>query len=215
MIVLDIEASGLDNGRNGIWQIGALEFENPKNVFFGECRIDDEDEIMLEALELIGKTEAELRDNRKQSQKKLILAFLEWTKTCKNKISIGQNIGWDLTFIQNKCLRYGLRKGFSEFIGVRSIDLHALTQLIHYQINNGFLVGDHGRSDLSLSKIIGFCGIEDKRRIMSKGKIVEEGNPHNALEDVRLTAECFSRIFYGKKLFEEFEGFPLPSYLIK
>ena len=36
MIVLDIESSGLDSGRCGIWQIGALEFENPSNTFLQE-----------------------------------------------------------------------------------------------------------------------------------------------------------------------------------
>ena len=33
MIVLDIETSGIDRVKCGIWQIGALELENPKNQF--------------------------------------------------------------------------------------------------------------------------------------------------------------------------------------
>jgi len=42
MIVVDIETSGIDYNRVGIWQIGAIEFENQ---FLEESRIDDEDEI--------------------------------------------------------------------------------------------------------------------------------------------------------------------------
>lgn len=46
MIVVDIETSGLDFNKCGIWQIGALELENPANTFLEEARIDDEDEIL-------------------------------------------------------------------------------------------------------------------------------------------------------------------------
>ena len=76
MIVLDIEASGLDSGRCGIWQIGALDFENPDNYFLEEGRIDDEDIVEQDALKVIGKEESELRDKTKQSQKQLIINFL-------------------------------------------------------------------------------------------------------------------------------------------
>ena len=58
MIVLDIETTGaLFPDKRGIWQIAAMEFENPKNFFFQEARIDDSDEIDQIALEITGKTE--------------------------------------------------------------------------------------------------------------------------------------------------------------
>ena len=64
MIVVDIETSGLYPEKHGIWQIGALDFYNSQNVFLEEARIDDEDEISEEALKIIGKTKAELRNKR-------------------------------------------------------------------------------------------------------------------------------------------------------
>ena len=128
MIILDIESSGLDTGKCGIWQIGAFELENPKNYFLQEGRIDDEDEVTEDALKIIGKTEEELRDKNKQSQKQLILNYLDWRKTCKEKITFGHNIGWDISFIQNKCLRYGIMDKFREVMGQRSIDLHTEAQ---------------------------------------------------------------------------------------
>ena len=77
MIVLDIESSGLDTGKCGIWQIGAVELENPKNQFLEESRIDEKDEIDQEALKVNGQTEGGLRDKNKQSQKQLILNFID------------------------------------------------------------------------------------------------------------------------------------------
>ena len=45
MIILDIETSGLRPEENGIWQIGAVDFYNPENIFLDECRIDQEDKV--------------------------------------------------------------------------------------------------------------------------------------------------------------------------
>ena len=73
---LDIETTGINTGEGGIWQIGAFELENPESYFLQEGRIDDEDKIMEEALKITEKTEEELRDKNKQSQKQLILNFL-------------------------------------------------------------------------------------------------------------------------------------------
>ena len=49
MIALDIETSGGNPVKYGIWQIGAIELENPKNIFLEEARIDEEDEVQKES----------------------------------------------------------------------------------------------------------------------------------------------------------------------
>ena len=193
MIVMDIESSGLDSGRCGIWQIGALEFENPANTFLEESRIDDDDEITEEALIITEKTEEEIRDENKQSQKKLIENFLDWCKTCKERIIAGQNVGWDISFIQNKCIRYGIHDKFHDIIGARIIDLHTLANLKHKEKNGNFKL-KNGKSDMSLPNVMQFCELEDKRKILEKGKIIKEGEAHNALTDAKLTAECFRRL---------------------
>lgn len=213
MIVLDIESSGLNTQKCGIWQIGALELENPKNNFLEESRIEDDEEITEEALKITEKTEKELRDLNKQTQKELILNFLEWAKTCKSRIIIGQNIGIDLSFIQNKCLRYNIMDKFRESIGYRSFDTHTIAQLKYKEKNGKFLLRDGGRSDMNLPKILKFCGLKDSRRIMKKGEIIKEGTPHNALEDAKLTAECFSRLMYRKNLFPEYSEYKIPKVL--
>jgi DNA polymerase III epsilon subunit-like protein len=196
MIILDIESSGLDSGKCGIWQIGALDFENPKNTFLEESRIDDNDEISKEALMVIGKTEKELRDKTKQSQNQMIEHFLDWCKTCKERIIAGHNVGWDISFIQNKCIRYGIKDKFSDVIGVRVIDLHTLASLKYKEKEGIFKMkdGKTGKSDMSLPNVMEFCGLKDSRRIIEKGKVIKEGEAHNALTDAKLTAECFRRL---------------------
>jgi DNA polymerase III epsilon subunit-like protein len=214
MIVLDIETSGLDIGRHGICQIGAIELENPENVFCEDCKIDEQDEILLTAMQVHGRNEAVLRDSTKQSQKQLILNFLKWTNTCKNKIVVGHNIGWDLTFISSKCVRYGLGEEFRKTLSSRSIDIHAIAQLKFKEVNGDFCVNEIGRSNMHFGKVLEFCGIKDERKSVKDNlDVSEEGRVHDALDDVRLSAECYTRIMKGKGLFEEFKEFFIPEYL--
>lgn len=218
MIVLDIESSGIDTGRCGIWQIGAIELENLRNYFLQEARIDDEDVIEEGALKITGKTEEELRDRKKQSQKQLILNFLEWMKTCREKLILGQNIGWDLNFIQNKCLKYEIMDKFRESLGQRGIDLHTKAQDKYEEIYGKYSLKEKGSSDMNLSKILNFCGLPDERIKMKEGyttEVEKEGTSHNALEDCKLEGECYYRLKYGKNLFPEFSKYKIPLYLEK
>ena len=215
MIILDLETSGLHCGKCGIWQIGALEFENPENYFLQEGRIDEKDEVTQEALELTEKTEQELRSPSKQTQKQLILNFLDWAKTCNERIPAGQNIGWDVSFIMNKCIDYEIRDKFRESIGQRTIDLHTVAQERYYVINKSYLL-ENNKSKMNLYSVLQFCGLPDERKqVLDGGKIGKEGKAHNALEDIKLEAECFSRLLHGKNLIKEFENFPIPEYLRK
>jgi len=54
---------------------------------------------------------------------------------------------------------------------------------------------------MDLPKILEFVGLRDERKF------------HNALEDCKLEAECFSRIIYGKNLLLEYSDFLIPGYL--
>ena len=196
MIVMDLEMSGLNFLKCGIWQIGAIEFENPKNQFFDECRIDDEDITEKGALKVIGKTEAELRDKTKQSQKQLLEKFFEWCKKIEVKNFMCQNPQFDLGFLFIKSNKYNLKFPCHH----RAFDLHSIACLRHLQIKGKLLIGN-GQSAMGLSNILKFCGMQDERK------------EHNAFEDAKLTAECLSRILNGNSLFEDYERFKLPEYL--
>jgi len=223
MIVLDIESSGLDMTKCGIWQIGAIDLENPENIFLEESRIDDHDSVEEGALKVIGKTEEKLRDSSKQSQKQLILSFFKWVEKIDEKIIVGQNIGWDLNFIQNKVFYYDLYNEFKKVLSVKGLDLYAIAQLIYFKKYKHFKVNDFGKGKFNLSDILKFCGIPDPRislRDYREAKemstqIEKQGTPHNALEDCKLEGECYSRLMYGKTIFPEYEQYSIPDYLIK
>lgn len=198
MIVIDIETSGLDFHKCGIWQIGALDFYNPGNQFFQEGRIDDEDIVEPKALEITGKSEEELRDRSKQSQKKLLENLFEWSKSCRVVNCGCENPQFDHSFIRIKSKKYSLKFPFPH----RAFDLHSTAQNRYFQIYGDFLLKG-GKSDMELSNILTFAGMQDNR-----GK-------HNALEDSELEAECFSRLYSGKNLIPKYAGFLIPEYLKK
>ena len=202
-IALDIETSGTNFLKCGIWQIGAIDL-NTMEEFLEEGRIDDDDEILnmlgdsKPVLEVIGKTEEELRDKNKQSQKELLEKFFKWVEGRKMKTFLCQNPVFDMGIINIRANKYGLNIPFH----FRSFDLHSIAQLKYYDLNKNFLM-EEDHSGMGLKNALIFCGMDDKR------------GAHNALEDCKLTAECFSRIVDGENLFPEYSGFEIPEVLKK
>jgi DNA polymerase III epsilon subunit-like protein len=209
MIVVDIETSGLDHTKCGIWQIGAVDLDT-REEFIEESRIDDEDLVSKEALLVIGKTEKELRNPLKQTQKQLLENFFNWYSKKKNRIFVAQNPQFDLTFLDIRAKKYNLKLP----CGYRAFDLHSFAVLKYYQITGKFHL-ENKSSGMSLSKIISFCGCKDERIILHKGKVVKKGKSHNALEDAKLEAECFSRLVFGRSFFKEYSSFEVPMELKK
>ncbi len=202
-IVLDIETSGTDYVKCGIWQIGAIDLSTMEE-FIGECRIDEEDKIIddpnadKKVLEVIGKTEEELRDKNKKSQKELISKFLGWVENRTMRNFLCENPQFDVAFLEIKAIKYGLKMPFHH----RSFDLHTFGQRKYLDLHGDFLVKE-GHSDMGLSNILKLCGLEDNRKA------------HNALEDAKLTGECFYRLIEGKNLFPEYSKYSIPEVLRK
>lgn len=215
MIDLDIETSGIHTDKCGIWQIGAIDLNNIKNYFLQEARIDNEDNVQESALKVTGKREEEIRDRKKQSQKQLIINYLEWLKQIEEKLFLGQNVGWDISFIQNKCMKYELMDKFREVQSQRSFDLHTIAQEKYKEISGKYLTGERGKSEMNLTEILKLCRLPDERISINERGIKKQGKNHNALEDCKLEGECYSRIEYGKNLFPEYSKFPVPKTLRK
>lgn len=202
-IVLDLETCGPDFVKCGIWQIGAVDLSTMEE-FIEECRIDDDDKIVddlnasVPVLEFIGKTEEELRDKNKQSQKELMSKFLKWVESRAMRNFLCENPQFDVAFMFAKARKYGLKVPFH----YRAFDLHSIAQTKYFELNKKLLVKDN-HSDLGLKNILEFCGMKDNRGF------------HNALEDCKLEAECFSRLLNGKNLFPEYSQFKVPEVLRK
>jgi DNA polymerase III epsilon subunit-like protein len=198
MIIIDIETSGTDVRTHGLVSIGALEFDNPDNTFYGECYLEDSHDIDPEALPVIGFTEEQLRDQSRQSPYILLKSFVEWLENISDRTPAGLHVGgFDLLFLQRTADELGLNWP----LGKRSIDLHSL-MFFHlkkyypekYEVKNQ-------RSNIYGNLIQKYCGLPSVTR------------PHNALADARWEAECFSRLLYASNLLEDFEDYPIPNYL--
>lgn len=193
MIIVDVEASGTDLKKHSLLSIGALDFDNPDNRFYGECRIWEGAHIMDEALEVNGFTREQITDVKKQTDGELAKAFIEWSSTCKERTLAGQNPSFDRDFIQLAAQRSHIDWPFAH----RTIDLHSLCYM--HMVKRGIVPPTlNGKTDLNSEKIMNYVGIP------------KEKHPHNALNCTVTEAEAISRLLYDKKLLLEFEAYPIP-----
>jgi DNA polymerase III epsilon subunit-like protein len=196
MLVVDVEASGVEAHKHSIVSLGALDLMNPTNRFYMECRVWDGAHISDEALEVNGFTKAQITDPSKPSEADLVHAFLKWSENLRNRTIAGQNPSFDRDFVKYACERAGHTAWpFAH----RTIDTHTLAYM--HMVNRGLVPPIdpvHHRSALNLDAVLNYCGIP------------EEPQPHNALTGALSHAEVIARLLYGRKLLPEFEQFEIP-----
>lgn len=197
MIILDVEASGTEYAKHSIVSIGALDFSNPTNQIYEECRIWDGAHIMPEALNVNGFSEEEITDQNKQTEGELIQNFLNWVEESEieDRTFAGQNVSFDRDFVKFACERNHIDYPFA----YRTIDSHTLAymHIIKRGLKPPFDKKRH-RTAFNLNAVLNYCGIPS------------EPKPHNALTGALSHAEVISRLLYDKKLLPEFEEFPIP-----
>ncbi len=195
MIILDIEASGTEYEKHSIVSIGALDFDNPENRFYEECRIWDGAHIMEGALEVNGFTEAEITDPSKQTEAEAVEKFMEWTKSVGERTICGQNPSFDRDFVRAAAGRAHLDCQ----LAYRTVDTHSLCWM--HMIKSGHQIPMdeiHHHSKLNLDEVLNYCGIP------------MEPQPHNALTGAMSHAEVAARLLYDKKLLPEFSQYEIP-----
>jgi len=193
MIVVDIEASGVDYNKHSIVSIGALDFDNPTNQFYDECRIWDGAHIDNEALKINGFTREEITDANKKTEAEIIKAFIAWATNIEDYTMAGQNVSFDRDFLQAAALRARLNWPFAH----RSIDTHTLAYM--HMVKHGIIPPKKKHhSALDLDTILKYVGVP------------EEPKPHNAMTGVFSHAEVISRLLYNKMLLDEFKNYPMP-----
>lgn len=195
MLILDIEASGTNYEKHSIVSIGAVDFDNPDNRFYKECRIWDGAHIMEEALEVNGFSEAEITDPTKAAEGQITEEFLSWSRDMKDRTLTGQNVSFDRDMLRAACDRANLNWD----LAYRTIDTHTLCWM--HIIKRGMeppIDEEHRRSALNLDAVLNYCGIPS------------EPEPHNALTGALSHAEVTSRLLYDKKLLPEFMQFDIP-----
>lgn len=193
MIIVDVETTGVDPSRNSIVSIGALDFDNPTDQFYRECRIWNGANVSQESFPINGFTESDIVDPTKDTDEEIVKDFLKWTESKRDKTIAGENPSFDRDFIRLTAQRYHLNWPFA----YRTLDLHSVCYT--HMIKSGKtppVKNDH--SGLNLELILEYCGIPGYSL------------PHNALTDTKLEAECLSRLLFGKKLLKEYEKYKIP-----
>lgn len=193
MIVIDVEASGVDYNKHSIVSIGALDFDNPNNQFYDECKIWHGAHIDDEALEVNGFTEKEITDPAKKSEAEITKAFIAWASDIEDYTMAGQNVSFDRDFLQAAAHRGHLDWPLAH----RTIDVHTLAYM--HMVKRGVKppVEKH-HTALNLDKVLNYVGIPD------------EPKPHDALTGAMSHAEAISRLLYDKKLLDEFKEYEIP-----
>jgi DNA polymerase III epsilon subunit-like protein len=195
MLILDIEASGTNYEKHSIVSIGALDFDNPDNRFYGECRIWEGAHIMDEALVVNGFTEAQITDANKISEAELVTQFLEWSMSLSDRTLTGQNVSFDRDMLRAATERAGRNWD----LAYRTLDTHTMCWM--HMVKAGLVPPldiQHKRSALTLDAIMLYCGIP------------EEPEPHNALTGALSHAEVTSRLLHNQKLLPEFSHYEIP-----
>lgn len=193
MIVVDMESSGVDPYKHSLLSVGAVDFTNPENLFYGECRMWDGAHADTDALAVNGFSKEQIIDPKKQSEGELVSAFLHWAEACPEKTIAGQNPSLDRDFLRAGAARHHLNWPFA----FRVIDLHSIAYFHH--IRRGIKPPQKtGHSALNLDSILVYCGLP------------EEPKPHNGLRGAKYEAEAFARLFYDKGLLPEFSEYKIP-----
>ena len=196
MLIIALETSGAYPDKHGILSLGAIEFENPDNAFYEECRLDDSKVFDQNTVQFHGFSELEARDSKKKSVKELLQSFLEWMQSVKEKTFAAHNTPFDWKFLEWEFRSHNFLWPFNK----RSLDIHGW--VFYHQLKRGIRpITYNGTSALGLKKILEYVGIRDPR------------TTHNALEDAKLEAECFHRLIFGKPLFEDYADQEVPKYL--
>jgi DNA polymerase III epsilon subunit-like protein len=197
MIIVDIEASGTDPQLHSIVSIGAVDFNDPSNRFYEECRIDDDRSYTDEALQVNGFSVEEITDQGKQTVPELLNRYFAWAQKIPDKTIAGQNVDFDKLFINESCKKHQLPNRIDK----RIIDLHGLCYAKHLALKIEIPLVDES-SGLNTDSILKFTGLEERL------------GAHNALNDALLEAEAFSRLIYGKNLLAEYRPLSVPAYLL-
>jgi DNA polymerase III epsilon subunit-like protein len=193
LIVVDVETSGLDEERDQIVSIGAVDFAKPQRTYYNECRLSRRVRPTQEALDITGFSLKDLRSRDRPTEGEIVRQFLDWGK--KGRMLAGENPWFDAAFLRRASSRYGVAWPF----GHRLVDLHSVSYSTQLRLECA-VFPKRSRS-LSLDKTLKFVGLEPRKTF------------HNALEDAKLEAEALSRLIYGKSLLSEYSKYKVPSYL--
>jgi len=196
MLVVDVEASGVDAKACSIVSVGAIDFDHPERQLYMECRVWDGAHREPGAMPIHGFSEAQMTDLSKPSEADLVHAVIAFAADMSDTTFAGQNVSFDRDFLRAAAVR---AKHTNWPFAHRTIDTHSLAWM--HMLKRGLtppLDPQKRHSALDLDAILLYCGIP------------EEPMPHNALTGAQSHAEVISRLLFDKKLLPQFSQYEIP-----
>jgi DNA polymerase III epsilon subunit-like protein len=194
MIILDVETTGLNPDTASIVSIGAIDFENPDDRFYEECRAWTGAEISDRALEVNGFSRNSVMDPTKQTEAQAAGKFLTWANTKSDKIIAGQNVHFDRGFI-NAALA---RAGQSSYFAQRIFDQHSVVMYHHMLLGKTPPISKRRESALNSDEIMAYVGLPP------------EPKPHIASNGALWEYEALYRLIYNRPSLPEFQQYSIP-----
>ncbi len=196
MLVVDVEASGVDYAKHSIIAVGAVDFEHPERQLYEECHIWDGAHIEEDAIAVHGISREAQMDPDRQSEADVVHEFIAFAEPMADRTFAGQNVSFDRDFLRAAAVR----AGHTEWpFAHRTIDTHTLAWM--HMVKRGLtppVDPEKKHSALNLDAVLNYCGIP------------MEPVPHNALTGAKSHAEVISRLLYDKKLLSEFKQYEIP-----
>lgn len=196
MIVTDVETSGTNPYRHQILSIGAVEFENPENQFYGECRLMEGSEVEPAAMAVNGFTREQIADESKQTLAELLHEYIQWARPIGDRTVAGHNTGFDLGMLNGAARRVGMA---GKPFGFTYLDMHNVTYVHMMQHNSKIPINRFGSFSIKADKVFKYVGMP------------EEPMPHHGLMGAKMEAEALHRLIYGKSALSEFVDYPVPE----
>lgn len=179
-VLVDVETTGFDEKKHQILELGILVIKDLKVIDEFEVKIKHKEyAISAKAMEVnkINILEHEKEAIEEKEAVELILKFLNDNKAEEEEgyIVIGQNIGFDIKFLEAMFLRCYLIKEYRKVISYRNLDLMQLVLIKNIE------------GKINLEK-------QDLDHILSKLNIEIPANRHRALMDCKLEYQAMIKL---------------------
>ena len=196
MIVVDVETTDVSPYKGGILSLGAVEFEQPSNNFYSECRVDANTFVNPYSLQVNGFSSKDITDPVKPTQTELINKFYQWTKGVRDATLGGHNTAFDLGF-----LRAAFKKaGYERFpLSMFFVDMHNIVYAHMLKHLKEVPVNKYGSFSIKADEVYKYVGLPP------------EPKPHRGLTGATMEAEAMGRLIYGKSIIKEFAQYPMPE----
>lgn len=193
MIILDVETTGIDPLKHSLVSIAALDFDDPEECFYEECKIWEGAGIDPKALLINGLSPEELILDEKKSEADIVQNFIEWANEKRDITIGGQNPSFDVSFIKAAAERAGKTSP----ITFRTIDLHTLAWS-HMQKRGSSPPIEDKKSSLGSDAIMKYVGLPP------------EPKPHIGINSPVWEYEAMHRLIFDTPKLEEFLAYPVP-----